>query len=234
MKTLRNSSLITLATVALALIVATPVAKASDLIYVVSFPSTATNFGATDLGLIPLFDSSLGTLNSITLTFAGGVTGTIQFTNNGTDPSNVSGHDNGTLTLTSSNVDLGLLFPSPLNVTTNTVTDTLLASGTTGPLHAVNGTNGGTSVSVNAVDFSVLEAVGGGTIDDLFFVAGNGSSTVSAGNGDGDAVYTTDAAAALKIDYNYGGSPVPEPGTLSLFGTGLLGLAGMLRHKFAK
>lgn len=29
-----------------------------------------------------------------------------------------------------------------------------------------------------------------------------------------------------------GVSPVPEPGTLTLFGTGLLGLAGMLRRKF--
>jgi hypothetical protein len=31
-----------------------------------------------------------------------------------------------------------------------------------------------------------------------------------------------------------GYSPVPEPGTITLFGTGLLSLAGMVRRKLGK
>jgi len=34
------------------------------------------------------------------------------------------------------------------------------------------------------------------------------------------------------FDFNLQANPAPEPGTLTLFGTGLLGLAGMLRRKF--
>ena len=45
-----------------------------------------------------------------------------------------------------------------------------------------------------------------------------------------DGVGQVDVPYTVSLDVTY--SPVPEPSTLALFGTGILGLAGMARRKF--
>ncbi len=49
-----------------------------------------------------------------------------------------------------------------------------------------------------------------------------------------DLVFTTDVGpnATAISNVQFGGSPVPEPGSLMLFGSGLVGLAGVVRRKF--
>jgi len=68
-----------------------------------------------------------------------------------------------------------------------------------------------------------------------FDLAAIATTTTSSTGGNFTAGQITDADGGVTVTYDYSPPPViPEPGTLSLFGTGLLGLAGMLRYKFMK
>lgn len=49
-----------------------------------------------------------------------------------------------------------------------------------------------------------------------------------------NAINYSDALVAGTIDYSYSTSVTPEPGSMLLLGTGLVGLAGMVRRKFAR
>ena len=117
-----------------------------------------------------------------------------------------------------------------------------------------------TSLSTNTgqtITFTGLADVTGAStaFSDIFAVAFTSTSVTFTSNGDqffaGPAiinnVFTIDSTAALgSITYtaetaNEGiltgsidgpaGTPIPEPSTLALFGTGLLGLAGVARRK---
>jgi hypothetical protein len=73
---------------------------------------------------------------------------------------------------------------------------------------------------------------------DLGFEIGSYTTQTAGGTGGNDTItFSNKDGADIGVQYdgtNPGPPVVPEPGTLSLFGTGLLGLAGMLRNKFAR
>jgi hypothetical protein len=242
MKTLRNSSLITLAVVALALLVAAPTAFAGSITYTSNTIPTTTTPTSSNMGTLALeqFDPTIGTLDSIDITLYGG--GTVFFSyglgvNGGTGGATLTINSlTDALTLTGAGASV------PVNLT---LTGTYTPSGgpivvtTVGPLvntptvtiPSGNISSGNLTDSLDLTDFTGL-----GDVD--LSLSGSDFTTYSGslvGTGYlADIGSTSTGGGYATVTYNYDGGVVPEPGTLSLFGTGLLGLAGMLRSRFSK
>jgi hypothetical protein len=248
MKTLRNTSII-LAVVALALLVAAPVAMAGTITYTSNTIPSTTTPTSSNMGMLALeqFNNTSGpyagdTLNSIIITLYGG--GTVYFSY---DLISTGGTGGATLTINSLSDALtltasGATVPVNLTVTgtytpSSTISDSTVGTNYTTPTVTIPGGSALTSPaltdSTDLTDFTGLGNVDL-TLSGADFTTYSGNLT---GTGYEAAVGSTSTGGGYAtVTYNYSGPPgnTPEPGTLSLFGTGLLGLAGMLRYKFGK
>jgi len=201
MKTLRNTSILTFAVVALALLVAAPAAMATPINGSIAIDGYNQSWSGTSV----TFNTLAATAGDATGNFATVIPGAVS-------PSTVSAVINAsTITFTSPDV-------LAWTIGSNTATFTI-----TGPL----------DVSTDN--------------DEFLNISGTGTLTLSGY----DATPAYLSFSATDSNQSYGGSGTssnyifdvntqpppsntPEPGTLSLFGTGLLGLAGMLRYRFSK
>lgn len=233
MKAFRISSLLTCSAVALALVSAAPAALADS--YTVS--AQPTNFSGTSLD-VAQFNSSLGTLTSVDITLSGFGTTDITATETAGIPTSVTElYTDVALQLTDPNVNLTL----DQSLTGQPLVDGSPISSFNPLSIAAYGTYNSGSLNLAgtaAYDLGITDDLSGyvGNGDLVFYLAGIANTTESFSGGNLNTSQTTDAGAHITVTYNYTAPPppsvVPEPGTLVLFGTGLLIMAGLVRRKF--
>jgi PEP-CTERM motif len=196
--------------------------------------SCGTASGPTELGgaagafSCTLFDSTLGTLNSMSLEIQGSITGSITLQNGSNSPQNMSGTTQVSFV---AGALAGFSLASPLfTASFGTGLQSVPAGATVsfGPLNA----SGSTAVMLNNTNLAPYQAAGGG----LFGVSGSTLSglSISGGGGFGGGSNATSASLTAAVSYEYDAvvkPPIPEPGTWALAVLGLVGLGWRLRQR---
>lgn len=200
-------------------------ANAALVEYTRTLASSPTPFSSTFS--LPLFDSSLGTLNGVSFSLLSNVTGSIDVINILSTPQ--------AFTDAFSRIPVKVT-SGTLDATSVTATYiTLLASGTAlsgVPVNSFTGVAGTASNSVNVLSADIAKYVGLGGGAALFTAATTGANfggtSVPGVFFGGSAV----ADATFKIQYDYSPvSAVPVPAAALLFGSGLMSLGAAWRRK---
>ncbi|MGA3161621.1 MAG: PEP-CTERM sorting domain-containing protein [Terracidiphilus sp.] len=235
MKTLRISSIFTLAIIALALLVTAPVAMANTITQYTFLALTPTDFAAVNLSpTVNQFNTGLGTLNSVTITLDVSGAAETSVTENVGDPETFYITEDSLVLLDSPDPSLDTAIGGGSLAEDPSYNSGLiyLTAGQTKDLGIVTLIGTPATESIDPSYFYLFE--GAGT---LTFDATSLSGYGAYGGGNNQTVnITNNDYGMVTVEYDYSGGPpvIPEPSTLSLFGSGLLGLAGMLRFRFMR
>lgn len=186
---------------------------------------TTVGFSNTELAgalVCPQFNVANAVLTSMTITFTGDIDGTVGLTNNTQQVQSGTAETNSRFTFGPLS---GFALPAPMFTVIASTGQVSLNPGETKTM-SVTGTQ--VATYSNTADF--VPYVGAGT-----FNVNVGTQTfllLSFGGGNVGASQLTQARAAAEVSYEYRElSTVPEPTTLALLGTGLLGATIRRRRK---
>jgi hypothetical protein len=194
----------------------------ADTIETFTHTTTASTVPFTDSFLLPGFDTSLGTLEDITITLDADGTAEVDVINVTAIPQ--------AFTHATATIPVSLTGPGP--TTTSVTLSAGPTSGTAAPgLNSFPGlpASATNTVDVSPADFGMYEGLG--LIVSVDVAAGTGTygGTSNPGVFFGGSS-TAGAVTTISYDYMPGSTThVPEPATVSLFGVALLGIGRLLK-----
>ncbi len=220
----KNAGIVLTAVATMALSAA---AHAQVIVQSFTVPSQAVSFSQSVS--FNKFDTTLGILNSVTLSLSSSVTAEIDVFNfsgktqsfsNATAsvPVKITGPDGSNFTVTAVAGPISGNVPAPLGIT---------------PFVGQTASNTGNS-SIAPANFGSYSGFGGGTLNMTFQgLNGTYAGTAPSGVGFGGSA---SAGGTLTITYNYTKiQPIPEPGSATFLAAGVLGSVGMgLRRRRKK
>lgn len=208
------------------------VTQSFDLGYMTTDLTSTTSPGSTAVGVIDQFDTSLGTLNSVTLTLTGNTRSTTTIDN--TSAANAFFRYDSSIQWLFEVVDSDDVLTNGFNsILATTGAFVSLNSGDILDLGQTSSTGSATFNFSSAADLA--DFIGTGTVGIGCNTFSSSSFTGGGGNLDSTQVTTAQCLGSVSYDYTAANVPptgnVPAPATLALLGLGLAGLGLSKRRK---